>query len=90
MPRYRKSKMARVLTEPDAQMASSLPEEFKAKIVAMILDGRAEEAVSLVCEALGRSPPKIRVGRVKGRSRALATYVASKRTIFVSEGDLVT
>ena len=81
--------MPGVLTEPDAQMASSLPDEFKAKIVEMILEGRAEEAVSMVCEALGRSPPRIRVGRVKGRSRALATYVASKRTIFVSEGDLM-
>ncbi|HDI86156.1 MAG TPA: hypothetical protein ENF83_01950 [Candidatus Korarchaeota archaeon] len=70
-------------------MSSRLPDEFKARVVEMILRGRAEEAIAAVCEALGKTPPKIKVGRVKGHSRALATYVPSKNTIYVSDGELM-
>lgn len=68
---------------------SELSELEKAKAVMLILEGRTEEALSLVCSAFGKSPPRVRVGHVKGRSRALAVYVPSEETIFFSNGELL-
>jgi len=66
-----------------------LSDEERARVVELILAGRAEEALSIVCRAHGRSPPRLRVGRVKGRSRALAVYDPRSETIFVSDGSLL-
>jgi len=66
-----------------------LSEEEKARVVELILDGRAEVALRVVCEAHGRSPPKIRVGRVKGHSRSLAVYEPRSETIYLSDGSLL-
>ncbi len=66
-----------------------LSEEEKARVVELILDGRVEEALRIVCEAHGRSPPKIRVGRVKGHSRSLAVYEPRSETIYLSDGSLL-
>jgi len=68
---------------------TELGDEEKAEVVRLILAGMVDEALRVVCSAYGRSPPKVRVGHVKGRSRALAVYVASRQTIFVSSGELL-
>ena len=74
----------------DTTLTSRLNDFEKARIVALILNGKLEAAVSAVSEAYGKSPPKVRVGVVKGHSNALATYDASKKTIFVSDSSLLT
>ena len=61
---------------------------LKAYIVHLILNGRAEEALELLSEFHGVEPPKIRVGKVKGRSKALAVYIPSKKTIILQNGEL--
>ena len=63
---------------------------FKARIVQLILDGRVEEALALLSNYFGIPPPRIKVGRVKGRKRALAVYVPKEKTIYVQYGDLYT
>ena len=66
-----------------------LSDEERARVVELILSGRAEEALRIVCEAHGRSPPRIRVGRVKGHSRSLAVYDPRSETIYLSDGSLI-
>ncbi len=66
-----------------------LNEIQKARVVALILDGRLDEALKFVCDAYGKVPPKVRIGRVKGHDKALAVYDAKRETIFVSDGALV-
>ncbi len=61
----------------------------KALVVSLILMGRVEEALEIVCSAHGRTPPKVRVGRVKGHDKALAVYDARRETIFVSRGEFL-
>ena len=61
---------------------------FRAYIVNMILNGKTEEALDKLSEKYGISPPKIRVGRVKGHNRALAVYSAGKKIIYVQEPDV--
>ncbi len=65
-----------------------LSDEEKARVVELILAGRAEEALRIVCEAHGRSPPRVRVGRVRGHSSSLAVYDPKSETIFLSDGSL--
>ncbi len=69
--------------------SSELSEFDKAIVIALILEGRVEEALRIVCEAHGKTPPKLRVGRVKGHNKALAVYDARSETIFVSDGSLL-
>jgi len=66
-----------------------LSDEERARVVEFILAGRAEEALEAVCRAHGRSPPRLRVGRVNGHSKALAVYDPRSETIFVSDGSLL-
>ncbi len=61
----------------------------KAKVVALILNGRLDEALKVVCDAYGKVPPKVKIGRVKGHDKALAVYDAKRETIFVSNGALL-
>ncbi len=61
----------------------------KAKVVALILNGRIDEALKMVCDAYGKSPPKVKIGRIKGHDKALAVYDAKRETIFVSDGTLI-
>ncbi len=67
----------------------TLTDREKAIVVSLILQGRVEEALELVCSAYGKVPPKVKVGRVKGHDKALAVYDAKRETIFVSRGDLL-
>ncbi len=67
---------------------SIMDDEFKAWIVKLILDGRAEKALEELSMVYGIKPPRIRVGRVKGKKRALAVYIPREKTIYVQYGDL--
>jgi len=65
-------------------------ESWKSTIVRKILDGKTEEAILLLSEQYGVTPPKIKVGRVKGYSKALGCYKARTQTIHISSGDYFT
>ncbi len=64
-----------------------LPLAFKAKVVEKIILKETESAIELLSKAYGLEPPSIKVGYVKGKKRAIAVYVPSKRTIFVAKGE---
>ncbi len=63
-------------------------EKDKSKVVQLILDGEVEKALKIVCDSYGRKTPKLKVGKVKRHSKALAVYVPRKATIFLSKGSL--
>ncbi len=67
-----------------------MDDNFKAYIVQLILDGKLDEALELLSKEYGVEKPKIKIGKVKGKSRALAVYVAKKKTIIVQDGSLYT
>ena len=57
------------------------------KVVSLILDCKTEEALELLSSYYGVEPPGLKVGRPKGIGKALAVYVASKKTIYVTRGE---
>lgn len=62
--------------------------EFKAFIVWLILNGKAEKALELLSENYSVNVPEIKVGLPKGRKRnILGCYNAKKGTIFVLNSD---
>lgn len=64
--------------------------EFKAFIVRLILNGKAEKALELLAEHYGVDVPKIKVGLPKGRrKKTLGCYNAKKGTIFVLNSDVL-
>lgn len=62
-------------------------EEFKALIVSLIFDNMAEEALKLLGNYYHIQVPRLKVGSVKGRSRAAGCYVPKKNTIYISYQD---
>jgi len=61
------------------------PEEFKALIVATILDTDPERALDMLCEYYKVDRPRLSVGVVKGRSRGVqAVYTASRKEILAA------
>jgi hypothetical protein len=60
---------------------------LKAKVVHLILQKRPEEALELLSLANSVNMPRLRVGAVKGRTKAVAVYVHKSNTIFVSSGE---
>lgn len=67
-----------------------MDDHLKAYIVYLILNGRLDEALEILSKWYGVEKPKIRIGRVKGRSKALAVYLANKKTIVIQDGSLYT
>jgi len=59
----------------------------RARAVALILDGRVEEAVEMLAGYYGVPRPRVRVGLPPRCSRALGCYVASKRTIYLRSSE---
>lgn len=57
------------------------------KVVSLILDCKTGEALKLLSSYYGVEPPSLKVGRPKGIGKALAVYVASKKTIYVTRGE---
>jgi hypothetical protein len=65
-------------------------QEFRARIVGYILDGRPELAVKLLSEYYGVSEPSLRVGTVKRHRKVLACYVDKEKRIYLSKSQLLT
>ena len=67
-------------------ISSILPErlKFKATIVQLILNKQPEEAIDRLSAYYKISPPKLKIGRVKGHHKSLAVYLSTKKTIFTS------
>lgn len=62
--------------------------KFKAAIVQLISNGKAEKALELLAQHYGVHTPKIKVGLPKGRKKkTLGCYNAKKKTIFVLNSD---
>lgn len=62
-------------------------ELFRAKIVHIILSRKPEEALQSLSEHYHVVTPKLRVGMPKGHGKDAGCYVASKKTIYVSDRD---
>ena len=61
--------------------------EFKAKVVALILRKKAEIALDILGKKYSVKPPNLKVGRVKGSRRSLGVYVLAENTIYISSSD---
>ena len=59
------------------------------EVVSLILDCKTEEALKLLSSYYGVEPPSLKVARPKGIGKALAVYVASKKTIYVTRGEYI-
>jgi len=65
-----------------------LEQKFKASIVWLILNGKAEKALELLAEHYSVEVPKLKVGLPKGRKKkTLGCYSAKNETIFVLNSD---
>ena len=65
-----------------------MEQEFKASIVWLILNGKAEKALELLGKHYGVEVPKLKVGLPKGRKKkSLGCYNAKNETIFVLNSD---
>ena len=65
-------------------------QEFRARIVSSILEGRPENAIKLLSKYYGIGEPSLRVGTVKGHRKVLACYVEKERRIYISRSELLT
>ena len=62
---------------------------FKASIVWLILNGKAEKALEILAKKHGVRVPNVEVGLPKrGKAKALGCYNGKKRTIFVLNSDI--
>ena len=64
--------------------------EFRAKIVRLILDGRAEQALALLSKHYDVREPSVRVGTVKRHRKVLACYVEKEKRIYFSNSSFLT
>jgi hypothetical protein len=63
-------------------------DEFKALVVATILNAEPENAISLLCKQFGVSEPKLGVGVFKGRTKGVrAVYSAERKEILAASRD---
>ena len=62
-----------------------IDEEFMADIVELIYNGKVKDAIEKLSMAFKVDIPRIKVGRVKGKSKAIAVYVPRKKTIFIQK-----
>ncbi len=62
---------------------------FKAKVVRLVLSKDTEKAMELLSQHYGIAEPRLIVGLPKRHSKNLACYVAEKRTIHVSRGEIL-
>lgn len=62
---------------------------WKVKVVRLIREGRPEDAMVHLAEKYEVRPPKLRIGTVKGRRRAVGCYVAKEETIYLSNAEMM-
>jgi hypothetical protein len=60
---------------------------FKARVVHLIVSGRTEEAIEVVCRKFKVRPPSLRIGLPKGHKKALAVYTVESNTIQFADKD---
>jgi len=72
------------------QVTTSSMQEFRARIVRLIVDGSPERALRLLAKYYGVSEPTLRVGTVKRHRKVLACYVEKERRIYLSNSSFVT
>jgi hypothetical protein len=60
-------------------------ELFRVKIVHLILSRKPEEALESLSQYYNAATPRLRVGIQKGHGKDAGCYVASKKTIYVSD-----
>ena len=63
---------------------------FRAEIVRLIVDGRAEHAISVLSKYYEVGEPQLRVGTVKRHRKVAACYVEKEKRIYVSKSELLT
>jgi Zn-dependent peptidase ImmA (M78 family) len=64
-------------------------DNFKVKVVSLILDRQTENALELLSEVYSVDVPKLKVGLPKGHiRRAYGTYTAKNQTISVLDSDI--
>lgn len=75
-------------------MNSQGPEDsegkLRAKVVGLIIDGKAEFALRLLSDYYRVTEPDLRVGTVKRHRRVLACYVEKEKRIYLSESEYLT
>ncbi len=64
--------------------------QLRAKVVGLIIDGKAEFALRLLSDYYGVPEPDLRVGTVKRHRRVLACYVEKEKRIYLSKGEYLT
>ena len=62
---------------------------FRAKVVNLILSKDTEEALQLLSQHYEVAKPNLRVGMPKRHSKKLACYAAKKRTIHISDREVL-
>jgi len=64
--------------------------EFRARVVALILNGKPELSLRLLARHYEVREPTLRVGTVKGHRKVLACYVEKEKRIYLSNSGFVT
>jgi hypothetical protein len=65
-------------------------QEFRARVVHLIVEGSPERALRLLAKYYEVSEPTLRVGTVKRHRKVLACYVEKERRIYLSNSSFVT
>jgi len=63
--------------------------EFRAKMVRLILEGKAEKALAMLSKQYGVREPTLRVGTVKRHRKVLACYVEKEKRIYFSNSSFL-
>jgi Zn-dependent peptidase ImmA (M78 family) len=63
---------------------------FRAKIVLLIINGKADAALRALSTHYEIEKPDLRVGTVKAHRRVLGCYVHKEKRIYISKSDLLT
>lgn len=66
-------------------MSREIDPKLAYKVVKLIVDGYAEDALSELAKYYGVPVPRIRIGRVKGKSKNKAVYLARRREIVIQD-----
>ncbi len=72
------------------QVTPDSVQEFRARIVHLIVDGSPEHALRLLAKYYEVSEPTLRVGTVKRHRKVLACYVEKENRIYLSNSSFVT
>jgi hypothetical protein len=72
-----------------SDLGSRTTNEFKARIVGLIVGGQPEAALRLLSRHYGVREPDLRVGTVRGLRKALGCYVAREERIYLSSSDFM-